>query len=349
VSFIVYSLPRSRSYWLSRFLTYGNWYCGHDEVRHLRSLDDVASWCKLPNTGTVETGAMSFWRLVPDHWKAVTVRRPVDEVVASMRQFGLSLDWDVFAKFMRRLDRKLDQIERRVPNVLRVTFEELRTEAACQAVFEHCLPFRHDARWWRSIALVNMQCHLSHVMNYMHAYAPQLDKLAKVAKHRMLARIRPDPVEHDDGLTIQQEPWSIAYRDAERLADEHCIIIGQTPDYHRLMNHELLEKLDSRGMLQVTTGRANGRLFGYLVTIIAPSLESADLTIATNTAFMCSREFRGLGLKLQRASVDALKRRGIDKVYLHAGIRGEGRRIGSLYRRMGAESVGDWYKLELSG
>lgn len=36
--FVVFSMPRSRSAWLARFLSYGDWHCGHDEIRHFRSL-----------------------------------------------------------------------------------------------------------------------------------------------------------------------------------------------------------------------------------------------------------------------------------------------------------------------
>ena len=177
MSFIIYGLPRSRTYWLSKFLTYGDWYCGHDELRHLRSLDDVASWFKLPRTGTVETAAAPFWRLVPP-LRSVTVRRPVDEVVASIQQFGFHLNWDGFTRYMRMLDYKLNQIEKRVPNVLRVTFDELQTEAACQSVFEHCLPYQRDSAWWQAMAPINLQCHFHHIMLYMQAYEPQLLKLA---------------------------------------------------------------------------------------------------------------------------------------------------------------------------
>ena len=46
--FVVFALPRSRSAWLARFLTWGDWMCGHDELRHCRSLDDVRAWLAMP-------------------------------------------------------------------------------------------------------------------------------------------------------------------------------------------------------------------------------------------------------------------------------------------------------------
>ena len=62
--FVVYALPRSRTFWLSRFLCYAEWNCGHDEIRHARSLDDVRAWFSQSYTGTVETAAAPWWRLI---------------------------------------------------------------------------------------------------------------------------------------------------------------------------------------------------------------------------------------------------------------------------------------------
>ena len=48
--FVVLSLPRSRSYWLSRYLSYGGWHCGHEEIRHARTLSDVRGRVGKPLT-----------------------------------------------------------------------------------------------------------------------------------------------------------------------------------------------------------------------------------------------------------------------------------------------------------
>ena len=51
--FVVLSMPRSRSKWLSVFLSYGEWGCGHEELLNLRGLDDAKAWLSQPYTGTV--------------------------------------------------------------------------------------------------------------------------------------------------------------------------------------------------------------------------------------------------------------------------------------------------------
>ena len=55
--FIVYALPRSRTFWLSKFLSYGGWACDHDEAVRLRGLDDMQSSLDIPMRGSVETAA----------------------------------------------------------------------------------------------------------------------------------------------------------------------------------------------------------------------------------------------------------------------------------------------------
>jgi hypothetical protein len=95
--FVVFSLPRCRTKWLSVFLQYGPWSVGHDELRHARSLDDVTSWLSQPCTGTVETAASPFWRLLPAGVRVVTVRRDVWDVVGSLFRAGLEFDPAVMA------------------------------------------------------------------------------------------------------------------------------------------------------------------------------------------------------------------------------------------------------------
>jgi hypothetical protein len=123
--------------------------------------------------------------------------------------------------------------------------------------------------------------------------------------------------------------------------------VGESPDAFWGKNIELMRMLDQLGAMQITTARSNGRMFGYLITIIAPSLESAEITTAVNTTFFASADFRGLGMKLQHSSLAALRARGVDEVYFRAGVRGAGPKMGAMYRRLGASPDGQLYKLDL--
>lgn len=347
--YIIYALPRSRTYWLSRFLTYGAWSCGHDEILHLRSMDDVASWLSQPCTGTVETNAASFWRLVPN-LKTVVIRRPVEEVVESTIKTGLPVgEPSGFTRHIQRLDYKLDQIVARVPNVLIVTFDELKTEEGCQKVFEFCLPYQHDQTWWNYMAPINLQVNIHHTLKYFTAHLPQLNKLAKIAKHKIIASMSHAlaDIEHEDGFVFREEKMKAMFDDARRLFADHCVVVGEEPDAYMHKNLELIQRLEDIDALQIMTARENGRIYGYLVSILCPSMDSPDVKVATQTMFYTDPAMPGLGRRLQRAAIERLREKGVGEAYFHAGVRGSGPRMGSLYQRIGAQPHGNWYKLLL--
>jgi hypothetical protein len=275
------------------------------------------------------------------------VRRPVNEVVRSFMALDLGLDQSILTRTMRRLDAKLDQIERRVPGVLSVSFDALADERTCARIFEHCLPHDHDPAWWRAVAALNIQINLKHLFRSYAAYQPQLTKLARVAKQLTIAGIsRPRDI---DGMTFQAEPLEPFWQDARWCFEEHLVQTGQSPDDHARKNLPLLRLLDKMGALQVITARCNGRVFGYLMSVLAPSLDSPEITEATHTIFFASPDAPGIGLKLQRAAIDALRARGVDEILMRAGHRGSGPRLGTIYRRLGAEEFGQLYRLELEG
>ena len=190
-SFVVFSMPRARSFWLSRDLSAGGWHCGHDEARHFRSLDDVRSWLAQPLTGTVETAAAPFWRLAmelaPDA-RVVVLRRPVPEVVDSLARFGF--DPAVMRPVIERHDAKLAQIAARWPGALSVDSADLDNEATCARVFEHCTGLAHAPAWWRALAPLNLQYDMAAMVRYALAYAPQIERLRLAACYASEAQLR---------------------------------------------------------------------------------------------------------------------------------------------------------------
>jgi GNAT superfamily N-acetyltransferase len=347
--FIVFAMPRSRSAWLARFLTFGDWHCGHEELLHARSLDDVKSWLSQPCTGTVETAAAPFWRLLRHYpgVRVVVVRRPVDEVVASFLRLPMGFDEAKLVTLMRRVDAKLAQIERRMPDALSVTFADLATEDGCRRVWEHVMPYPHQPAWWAACDPVNIQVDMRVLARRARAFEPQLTKLAKQAKHRAITTMAPECGDFD-GVTFQVEPFARFWQDAEPLFREHLTQTDQSPGDHARKNWALLQELDDLGRLQCLTGRINGRMFGYLTTVIGPSLDSPDIVQAEHTIFFASSAVRGLGMRLQRAAIEKLRERGVHEVIMRAGHRGSGPRLGTFYRRLGAVEFGQMYKLEVA-
>jgi hypothetical protein len=341
--FVIFCLPRSRSRWLSYFLTHGAWQCGHDEIRHCRSLDDVKSWLAQPCTGTVETAGAPFWRLLlhyrPDV-RVVTIRRPVDDVVRSLTAIGGVFD----PRMIQRFDHKLDQIERRVPGVRTFAYADLSMEATCATLFEHCLGQPCDPVWWQKFDPLNVQVNLEHIARYCVAHRAQLDKLTRQAKHRMLTTLWRSP--EIDGVTFQTETMA-SYDEAMLLIQEHLVLTDRSPDAGSEINVPLLRKMDDARALQIVTARSNGRLFGYLMSVVGPALDAENKLTASHTAFFASPLIKNLGFKLQQVAARTLKERGVRDIQLRASVSGEGPRLGTFYRRMGAEDFGQLYRLSL--
>ena len=350
--YLIFALPRSRTAWLARFLSYGDWHCGHEELRYMRGLDDIRAWATQPCTGTVETVAAPWWRLVerlaPSARMAV-VRRPVAQVVESLMALpGITFDRVLIEKRMAALDRKLEQIANRT-GCLSVTFDELATEDACARLFEYCLPYRHDHAHWAALAPVNVQCNMQAMMRYCIANEDAMARLGSVATQQSFAAMALRKPVEPDAITFQLESFEDCRRDGAALFEEHCVQVGEPPEQWQRKNHSLMERLDSIGAMRIMTARSNGRMLGYLMALLAPSLTSEDLLSATNLTFFASQDAPGIGMKLQRAMLAHFKDEGVGEVFWEVGKRGSGPRIDALYRRLGAIEHGQAYRLDLAG
>lgn len=349
--FLIFALPRSRTTWLSRFLTYGGWVCGHDEAVRMRGLDDVQSWFSVDRTGSVETAIAPFWRLVQrvtPGLRMATIRRPVSEVVESCIRAGVPEQVrGTLATVLRRHDRKLDQIEKRIPGVLRVEYDDLGSQSACAGLFEHCLGLSFDARWWGRLDGENIQIDLPWLTRYVSAHGPQIEKLRAVARHTMLRDLTSSPTRDLESVTVAEESFETFYRDCREMFERHCALVGEHPQQYQVKNAALARKLEELGRLQIILARSNGRVFGYLFTVMGPSLEKEGRVSATNTMFYAAEEFPGLGLRMQRKALALLKEKGVGEVFYHGGVRGSGPRMDVLYRRLGATEFGAVYRLNL--
>lgn len=338
-------MPRCRTRWLSAFLSYGEWMCGHEELRHCRSLDDVRSWFAQPSVGTVETAAAPFWRLlgrVAPGARVVTLRRDPAAVAASLARAGLVFDGDVMVRLLERIERKLDQIERRLPDVLALRFEDLADEAVCARLFWHCLGLPHDSAWWEHVAAINLQVSVPRMVLYASAYAQQTEKLRRMARHEVLRGFR-RPVELD-GVTFQQELLWDAFRDGVQAMSDECVMLGEQPEAWRQMNMPLLDRLEQKGALHIYTARSNGRMFGYVVTALGEAFHALDQVEAEQVSFYADPGWPGLGRKLQHAAIEDLRRSGVNRVMM---FQPDETRVGLVYRRLGAKQTGQRYVLEL--
>jgi hypothetical protein len=345
--FIVYALPRSRTLWLSRFLSHGPTKCGHDELRHVRGMDGIKSLLDMPNYGSAETAAAPWWRLIHTmrpNLKTVIIRRPVADVVNSLMATGVAFDQQKLVATMTRLDAKLDQIKVRVPDVLEVAFDDLKNEATCAQVFQHCTVRPLDPEWFAGMSPLRLTVDLEAQIRYYQAHLPQLERAARTAKQAILAKIARRPVS-SDAMTFQQEPFDVVFTEGRKLFEQHCIGVGEAPDNWTRKNLKLMRTLEKIGALYVTTARCNGRLYGYVMSIVAAARDTETGIDAVQTLFYVSPDAPGIGLKLQRASVDFLRTKGVNQVAFRAGPRGHGEKISAIFKRLGAQDAGRVFTL----
>lgn len=319
--FVIFAAPNPRAFALSRFFSFGGYECAYQQAQRLRSIDDVRAWLSQDFTGTCETHAAPWWRLLP-------VFRPDARVLVVQGEEATP---------------KLAQISRRLPEALQVSYAELETIEGRKKAFEHCLPHPYPLCRQIEQILPNERA----IERYVSAHARQIQRMAALAQQETVTRMTAGRSANADGMTFQQEPFDEWFRDAQGLFNQHMVATGQCPGDQHAKNLPLLRALSRFGALQITTARSNGRMFGYLMTILAPSLDSPNVKSSENLAFFASPDAPGLGLKLQRASLEALRARGVQEVFMRAGIRGSGPKMGALYRRLGAEDFGHLYRLKM--
>lgn len=157
--FVVFALPRSRTAWLAKYLSYGGERVGHDMAARSASIDDFFRNFDEGVIGSVETGAMAGWRLLRERYPAApiaVVRRPIEDVRLSLSQFGVAPR----AGDLEARSAVLDEIERQ-PGVLSMTFRELYEQKNRRRMFEHCLIYGWKSEWDARWAHVNIQVDLA--------------------------------------------------------------------------------------------------------------------------------------------------------------------------------------------
>lgn len=149
--FVIFGLPRSRTYWLSRFLSYDGRVCDHDPSRFFRTRADVGAYFNRPLAAAVDTALGLIWADVkdalPDNLRVAVVHRSQRAVAASLEAIGAPVpDLGAFAA-------KLEQIGGE-----HFEFDELNREAQARAMFEWCLDRPFDRAWWMGLRDVRLEC-----------------------------------------------------------------------------------------------------------------------------------------------------------------------------------------------
>jgi len=152
--FVVFSLPRSRSAWLSLMLArHGQ--VGHDIGVECSAPDDFV---RAPFLGTCETGAAFaaplIRKLLPAA-KFVVVKREARDVAARLIQLGYGDQ----SEEMRQRSDDLNAISSMF-GTLTVQYEDLKQYVTCNMIHAHCLGRGLDWDWWRTLDVLNVQVDL---------------------------------------------------------------------------------------------------------------------------------------------------------------------------------------------
>ena len=129
--FMVLSLPRSRSFWLSLFLSADGMQCAHDLLVQSKSLTDFETRLSLVD-GSCETGAIVGWRLLRHRLpklRLITVLRRPEEVIESIARKGYLVPKGVIeSRFSMLEDLSCEE------NVFSFDYEELSNPAALESI-----------------------------------------------------------------------------------------------------------------------------------------------------------------------------------------------------------------------
>jgi len=170
--FIVLTLPRSRSSWMTQFLSFEGRTVGHDIAAEC---DDILEYTgQLAELdGVVETGAAIGWKVLRSRFplaRFVIVFRPLAEIEQSLGQLGIT---GLRAELETR-EQLLMAAATAMPRALVLSFAQLDTELGAKRLFEHCLGVPFDVQWWIRWRSVNVQIDVQEELAAIAARQPQL-------------------------------------------------------------------------------------------------------------------------------------------------------------------------------
>lgn len=177
-TFFILSLPRSRTAWLSVFLTYENSYCFHEglvECESVSALPRLFAATGKPVVGNSDCGNILFLdelrETFPDA-KFVIVERPLAEVVDELHHMGLNnFDPETIEYAAHELT-----LARRTLDALLIDYRDL-DENVCRHIWQHCIGTPFDESRWRMLDGLDIQIILSKKLAAIRRNGSNLESL----------------------------------------------------------------------------------------------------------------------------------------------------------------------------
>ena len=153
--FFIIGLPRTRSSWLSNFLTYKTSFCFHEAIRlcyKMEDMKDLFECVNEPNVGDADCRLLFYTndmlRLFPNA-KWVLINRKIEDVDKSLeKRYDFGDDKD--KEHTREISRLIN-IFKKENKVLEFNFEDLDRKEVCKEIWEYCIkdtPFP-EKRWYQ--------------------------------------------------------------------------------------------------------------------------------------------------------------------------------------------------------
>lgn len=199
--FAVFSAGRSRTMWLSAFLTYGICVCHFEATAKVSAFRDVMDMLSIPGMGAAETLAAPAWPLLltaEPKLRVVVVRRPLEEILSSLvaaTSGKLELDLPTLRRLLAYVIRSLDKLAKQ-PQSLMVDFHELTSEEVCKAVFEHCLPYKHDSGWWQWLAAKKIDPDVMQLAALYQQRQKEIHSVGRECRHLLFRLARQGHMQH---------------------------------------------------------------------------------------------------------------------------------------------------------
>lgn len=165
--FLVMGLPRSRTAWLANFLTFGGMFCHHDGISKCASDRDLSNLFRRAAqhaafVGNSDSGQVLIYDRIAALFerspRLVFVLRSPIYCAQSCEKAGLPISLDDLRALKVRMAKLLAEHQ---GDSLCVDFDDLDSEPACRAIWNHCcrnqIPF--DYQRWQMLSEMNVQMH----------------------------------------------------------------------------------------------------------------------------------------------------------------------------------------------
>lgn len=134
--FFVIGLPRSRTYWLSKFLTTDSCKVGHDSSCEYSSIEEMH---KKMDNGICDTALAFHWKLLKG--KIVIIERDYNDVLRSVSALGM-----VESASLRKIYDALQEAKQFYPCI---SYKDLQKKSVCKELFEYLTGEKFDSVRWK--------------------------------------------------------------------------------------------------------------------------------------------------------------------------------------------------------